>query len=503
MAAVVLEACGLTKEFSGRVVLSDVDLTVRQGEVHALVGENGSGKSTLIKLLSGFHVPTRGTIEVAGRRISRGPAASYAAGCRFVHQDIGTLVGSLSVLDNLSLATPYPSRLGTIRHRVLRRRVQEDLARAGVAADPDDIVSSLSPATRTGVAVAAAMRADPAAPARLIVFDEPTATLPVGEVDQLLGTIRTVAGAGQGVIYVTHRLEEIFQIADQVTVLRDGARVGTWPVAGLTRDTIVKAMTGDALKQIRRPAAATRGRVVLSVSEISAHDLDRFSINVRAGEIVGVAGVIGSGRESVLGAIFGAVPRDGGAVTLNARMLKPGRPDASVRAGLGYLPADRKAQAIVPGLSARENLTLPELSPFWNGVTLSKGVEVSEAETWFGELAIRPADATEMLLENFSGGNQQKVVLARLLRRRPAVLLLEEPTHGVDIGAKAELHRRIVATAEAGTGVVIASSDVDELLALCHRVMVMWQGRSAAELSGDELTIANVTRQMMGMDVTV
>ena len=414
------------------------------------------------------------------------------------------MVDTLSVSDNLSLATRYPTRWGTIRPRVLRRRVLEDLARAGVEANPDDLLSSLSPATRTGVAVAAALRPDPVAPARLMVFDEPTATLPASEVSQLLDTIRAVTAAGLGVLYVTHRLEEVFQIADQVTVLRDGARVGTWPVADLTREDVVDLMTGNELAEARMSAGSLRddGPVVLSVRELSARDVGRFSLDVRAGQIVGIAGVIGSGRESILSVIFGSTQRAGGTVSLNSTELPPGRPHKSMGARLAYLPADRKTQAVVHGLSARENLTLSDLSPFWNSVVLSKRGEVRETSLWFGELAIRPAGATEMLLDNFSGGNQQKVMLARLLRCRPHALLLDEPTHGVDIGAKAELHQHIIAVAAAGAAVVIASSDVDELLALCHRVVIMWQGRNIGDRSGADLTHANVTRQMMGIGRT-
>lgn len=502
--SVVLAARGLTKEFGGRTVLSDVDLTIRQGEVHALVGANGSGKSTFIKLLSGFHAPTRGTFEIAGQPLGGGPAASYAAGCRFVHQDIGGLVGTLSVADNLSLLAPYPTRWGTIRHRVLRQRVRKDLARAGARARPDDPVSSLSPATRTGVAVAGALRADPGAPARLIVFDEPTATLPADEVSQLTDTIRTVTADGLAVLYVTHRLEEVFQVADQVTILRDGERVGTWPVNELTRQTMADLITGDQLTGAQRRASARSGPgpAVLSVQEVSSPGIDGFSLDLTAGEIVGIAGVVGSGRESVLGAIFGSAPRYGGRVVLRSAVLPAGRPDRSVRAGMAYLPADRSAQGVVHGLSARENLTLSDLRPFWNGAALSRIGEIRETEAWFDDLAVSPSGATEMMLDDFSGGNQQKIVLGRLLRRRPSALLLDEPTHGVDIAAKAELHRRIAEAAASGAGVVIASSDVDELLALCDRVVIMWQGRHVGERSGDELTVANLTRQMMGIGGT-
>jgi ribose transport system ATP-binding protein len=222
-------------------------------------------------------------------------------------------------------------------------------------------------------------------------------------------------------------------------------------------------------------------------------------MDIHRGEIVGIAGVVGSGRESILGALFGAIERQGGSVTADGKVIRPGRPDVAVQHGLAYLPAERKDQGLIAGLNARENLTLCDLGPFWNKATLSRAREVSETQRWFGKLSVRPAGATEMLLENFSGGNQQKVLLARLLRCQPKVLLLNEPTHGVDIAAKAEIHRQIIGASVEGASVIVASSDVDELVALCHRVVVMWHGRNAGEWMGTDLTVSNITKHLSGI----
>lgn len=490
----------LTKEFAGHVVLRNVDLTIHAGEVHALVGENGSGKSTLIKVLAGYHEATSGTVTVAGQEFRANPSASYDAGCRFVYQDVGELIESLSVLDNLSLLNGYPTRLGTIRRREVLRRVAQDLDRVGLDIDPDTLISSLSPATRTAVAVAASLHENPCAPTRIVVFDEPTATLPEREVVQLLDTIRRVAATGVGVLYVTHRLDEVFEIADRITVLRDGTRVGTVTADELTRDELIGLMTAGELSEARRETQTleTLGRPVLSVNGVTCRDFEDFTLEVRAGEIVGIAGVVGSGREAVLGTIFGAASRRAGSVKVDGKVVRPNRPDRSIRSGLAYLPADRKAEGIINGLSARENLTLSDLRPFWNGLQLSRPKETGEVRTWFDELVVRPKDATELLLERFSGGNQQKIAFARLLRCEPSVLLLDEPTHGVDVAAKAELHRRIVLATAAGAAVVITSSDLDELLALSHRIVVMRHGRSVGALTGSDLTMGTLTKRMIG-----
>lgn len=496
----MLAANGLTKEFGGRAVLRDVDLTIERGEVHALVGENGSGKSTLIKLVTGVYAPTRGSIEIAGSRLAGGTAAAYAAGCRVVHQDVAGFVDTMTVSDNLSLAGGFPTRLGTVRGRVVRRRVAADLARVGVDVDPDAVISSLTPAARTGVAVAGVLREDDAAPAQLIIFDEPTATLPGNEVDELLATIRAVVARGLGVLYVTHRLEEVFEVADRVTVLRDGVRVGTWPVGELTRSRVIQLMTGDEFEEVRRWAERSGGKddVALSVRGISAHAIDQFSLDAHRGEILGIAGVVGSGRESILGAIFGSVQRAGGSITVGSEQLPPNRPPASVRNGLAYLPTERRVDGMLTGLNARENMTISNLAPFWKGAAMSKRAEVREVELWFERFAVRPGGATELLLENFSGGNQQKILLARLLRCDPQVLLLDEPTHGVDIAAKAEIHKQIIDAASRGISVIVASSDLDEMVALCHRVVAMWRGKNVGEWMGDQLTVSSVMERMAG-----
>jgi len=490
----VLHVVGLSKTFGSNVALDEVNLTVEHGQVHALLGENGSGKSTFIKILSGYHAADPGgEIRVRGQRLTDGsPGASAALGCRFVHQDLG-LVGALSVADNLCLTTGFPTRRGTISRTAMRRRVSQDLAAVGLDLDPRQLVSSLSPAVRTGIAVARAL-SDPAgqAPAALLVLDEPTATLSENEVRQLLQIVRNVAVSGTGVLYVTHHLDEVFEIADVVTVLRDGRKVATTPVEELTRGALVTQLVGSELDEVRVSSRAlpdAHGDALLQVRDLAAGPLASLSLDIRAGDLVGIAGLTGSGRDTALAAIFGAIPRERGTVVVGEQQLRTGDVSTAIGAGMAYLPADRTVHAAVMQLSAAENLTLANLRPFWRLPRLRRRLERDEVQMWFDRLDVRPREGANQPLSSFSGGNQQKVLLAKWLRCAPKVLLLDEPTQGVDIGAKGEIHRQLLLAAQQGAAVVVSSSDLDELAALCHRVIVLRAGRVGVDLSDADVSV--------------
>jgi ribose transport system ATP-binding protein len=495
----VVEIGNLSKSFSGTLALDSFDLAIGPGEVHVLVGANGSGKSTLIKVLSGFHSPDTGEVLIGGQPLPFGSGDhSYRLGCRFVHQDLG-LVGSLSVLDNLHLDS-FPTRLGTIRGSQMRVAAREMLGRVGLDLDPSVRVELLGAAQRTGVALARAMRHDAVHPARLLVLDEPTATMPSHEVDDLLATVRTAASRGVAVLFVTHHLDEVFRIADAVTVLRDGVIVGRSPIAKVERAALVKLLAGDANEPDSIATAVspdTHGAVALEVTDLWAGPLCGISFSVAPGEVVGVAGLTGSGREITLSSIFGAEDRDQGAVRIAGRLVPPQRPDLAMAAGAGLLPGDRKAKGGVMSLSARENLSLTSLKPFWAKGRLSRKRESAAASRWFAELNVRPAGATDMELARFSGGNQQKILFAKWMRRRPAVLLLEEPTQGVDVGAKAELHRQLIEAARDGMAVVVSSTDIDELTTLCSRVLILRNGRISGQLTGTRVVASEITRSVM------
>lgn len=501
-AAPVLSIAGISKSFASVRALEDFDLQVEPGEVHALAGQNGSGKSTLIKILSGYHSPDAGgRIEIDGQVLRAGSADhAYRLGCRFVHQDLG-LIGTLSVRDNFQFGAGFPKRFGTVRDRAALGETREALERVGVELDPREKVASLGAAQRTGVAVARALRRDEAHPAKLLVLDEPTATLPADELDHLLRIVKLVADGGVGVVFVSHHLDEIFEISHRVTVLRDGRCVATLPTRELDRAKLIHLMIGDEVQETsRRPRiGAARDRTpALAVSNLTAGVLSGVDLSVAKGEVVGIAGLGGSGRETLLSAVFGAIRPEAGTVSVFGTSPVPGRPDLSIASGMAYMPADRKSHGAIMALPAYQNLTLAGLGDFWQGLRLRRGAELAESADWFKRLDVRPADGLKLPLSSFSGGNQQKILLAKWLRREPRVFLLDEPTQGVDVAAKAELHRLLQRAADREAAVVVSSSDLEELVAVADRVLVVRHGRIAVELCGAEITEAAITTAFLG-----
>jgi ribose transport system ATP-binding protein len=491
----LLKIRGLAKRFEATLALDGVDLDVRAGEVHALVGHNGSGKSTLNKILAGFHEPDRGSeVTVGGVRLAYGSAAaSLAAGLRFVHQDLG-LVHGMSTTENLALGVGFETaRGGRIRwsaeHRSARRRMRE----LGYDIDPRRPVGELAAAERTGVAIARALR--DADQARVLVVDEPTAMLPRNEVAVLFDALRRVRERGVGVIYVSHRLDEVFTIASRVTVLRDGRRVGTFAVDELDEPRLVGLMTGGESLTARADGRADeREDGLLAVDGLHGTVLSDLSLRAHGGEVLGVAGLTGSGREELLPLLFGARERAGGDVRVAATTLAAGCPSAAIAAGMAFVPADRHTAGSVTSLSVRENLALTDLRRHASRLgTLRRRAERAESRDWITSLDIRPSEPDAPFM-SLSGGNQQKVVLAKWLRVRPRVLLLDEPTQGVDVHAKAIIHHLAREAASGGAAVVIASSDDEELCECCDRVLVVRDGRIAGELSGDEINSHQLAR---------
>jgi len=494
----LLAVRGLSKTFGSTKALNAVDLDLRAGEIHALVGQNGCGKSTLIKVLAGFHKADPGTrISLAGDDIDLSSTAdSRHAGFRIVHQDLG-LVDTLSTVENLMLGRDLATaRGGRIRWDAERRDVVRRMDALGYHFDVLRPVAELGAAERTGVAIARALWDWESA--RVLVVDEPTASLPREEVATLFAALARVRGAGLGVIYVSHRLDEIFAIGDRVTVLRDGQRVGTWDVSNIDQDQLVSAMIGgEELRPPRERVARAAADVALTAIGLTGTVVDGVDLEVRAGEVVGIAGLTGSGREEILPLIFGAAPR-GGRVLMDGRPV-PARPRGAMRAGLALVPADRRREGALLGSTLRENLSLTDLGRFTTRIgRLRRSDETKEAEGWIGRLDVRPARA-EAIFGLLSGGNQQKIVLAKWLRRRPRVLLLDEPSQGVDVGAKAVIHALAREVAQEGASVVIASSDDAELCDTCDRVLVLRDGLFVGEVSGDRLTIEELGRLQFGI----
>jgi len=497
-----LDITGLTKTFTANRALDSVDLHIEAGEVHALLGENGSGKSTLIKVLSGYHRPDAGgVVLIGGQSLEFGlPHTSYQLGARFVHQDLG-LVEDCSISDNLAFGAGFPTRFGTVNGAAARLRARTALEAMGLDLDPKSTIAKLSPAQKTGVAVARALLPDDAHPARLLVLDEPTARLPEEEVEQLMAIVRAAAARQIGILYVTHRLDEVFDVAQRATVLRDGQRVATEPIVGLTRQDLLRYLFGDKLEKAHHQLRQADESLtpVLSVADLHSEALHGLSLTVRPGEIVGVAGVTGSGREAVCSTVFGARPYDKGSVALRGISLRAMRPDVSIAKGVAYIPAERKLTGCMLDLAASENISIASMKDVWSFPFLRRRIEAKIVSGWFEKLDVRPVKNVNTPMASFSGGNQQKIIYGKWFQRQPVLFLLDEPTQGVDVGAKSELHQALFAAAKEGAGVLVSSTDVDELATISDRIIVLAGGRVVAELSGADINVNSITKAALGI----
>lgn len=495
----VLRVARLSKTYATTVV-DGVDWGIRAGRVHALLGGNGSGKSTMLKMVAGV-VPADpgGIIAVAGREHASdayGPAIAAASRLRFVHQDLG-LVDDLTIADNFALATGYPrTRLGGIDDRALVAHVREQLALRGLDLDPRTPAGALRPTDRTLVAIARALDGIGDEPI-ILVLDEPTASLPVDEVEHLFAAVRELRDAGHAIVFVSHRLGEVAEIADDITILRDGRIVGAGGIDEFSEERIVELIAGRA-----REAAAHEHRLadpdaapVLEVRGLRAGPLAGVDLEVRPGEIVGVAGLVGSGRTSLLRGIFGDLPAEG-EVRVDGAPVALGRgTGAAVAAGIALVPEDRQRDAAFPDRPVWENLSAVVLPRYRRFGRLASRQERADAVPAMQEFRVRAPDA-DAPLAALSGGNAQKVIVARWLRADPRVILLDEPTQGVDAVARDEIHALVRAAAERGAAVVVVSSDLEELEQLSHRVVVLHGGRIVDELRGDSVTRADITRAM-------
>lgn len=490
--ALVVRGC--SKTFAERRVLHHVDLDVERGEVHALLGQNGSGKSTLIKCLSGYHAPDPGaSIQVGGEELDVPflPAHVLRAGLRFVHQDLA-IVPTLSVTENLGLGGGLPTtRAGRVDWSTAHARAREALARIDCGAiDPRVQAGRLPLALQTMVAVARALDAFGAETNHVaVVLDEPSASLPEHEVEILHRSIRTIAANGVAVLLISHRLSEVFALADRATVLRDGHNLGTFETASLDPHTLTDLIVGKALASMERDLVEVRSStdVALQVRGLSGGAVRDLDLDVRKGEIVGLAGLRGSGRSTIARLIGGAQSRESGTVLVDGTVVGGGAVSDAVRGGIVYLPEDRKEFGIIPDLSVRENLLLPRLADFKRR---AGGINRRRSERAAQELVqrygVRPP-ITSVPIRKLSGGNQQKVVIGRWLSLDPKVAILDEPVQGIDVGAKADIFAILEKAAHDGVGIVMIDSDFENLSLLCHRVVVMHEGRIAAELTGTDV----------------
>jgi rhamnose transport system ATP-binding protein len=491
--ALVLEHAA--KSFGAVQALIDGSVTLRGGEVHALLGENGAGKSTLVKILAGVYQPDSGTLEMTGRAVTlHGPAAARAAGIAVIYQE-PTLFPDLTVAENMFIGR-QPLRNG---RRIDRRAMQDEAAatfkRLGVPLDPARIARGLSIADQQVVEIGKALSLD----ARVIVMDEPTAALSAAEVDRLFEVIRTLKAQDAAVLFISHRLEEVFAICQTVTVMRDGRHVLTSDLTGLTANDLVRAMVGRELAE-RPPetVGAAPGEPMLTVDRLTREGVfTDISFTVRSGEIVALAGLVGAGRSEVARAVFGIDRYDAGQVTVRGRRLKKASPTSAMAAGIGFVPEDRRQQGLVMDMSVQQNVALASLDTLRKGGLIRASAERAMAADWAARLAIKYGRLTDPV-SMLSGGNQQKVVLAKWLGRKPAVLIVDEPTRGIDVGTKAEVHHLLTELARSGVAVLMISSELPEVLGVAERVLVMREGRLVAEFSHAEASEESIMAAAMG-----
>lgn len=498
--APLLAVGGLSKSFPGLRALNGISFELAAGEILAVVGQNGSGKSTLVKTLAAVYEPDTGASVLLRGQELLGPRAPRSDGLHFIHQDLG-LVPTLSTVENLDLTRQHRATAGILpfhRHRE-RRRARELIMRFGAMFDVDVPVLKLSPEQRTIVAIARAMDGW-TRPDEVLVLDEPTAALEGAEVERLLNAVRRVAARGAGVIFISHRLDEVMTLAHRVLALRDGKVVADVATDGLDHQRLIRAIAGRDVTLSAR-AGGAQGEPVLTATGVSGGRVERVDLTVHEGEVVGIYGLLGSGREHLGGLLFGARPRNAGTVSVSGSTLRAEHPADSIRSGVAFVPSDRHNDGAVMTMSMRENLTLPMLAPLTDRFgAVRSAQERAEAHAWASRVELSPPDP-ERPLHLFSGGNQQKVVLAARLRTLPSVLILDEPTQGIDVAARAALYRLIGSVTDRGAGVVISSSDSHELTLLCDRVLVMREGLVEAELDREHLTEASLVAASLGLSI--
>jgi ABC-type sugar transport system ATPase subunit len=502
-APVLLQMTGISKQFPGVQALQSVDLYVRQGECLALVGENGAGKSTLMKILSGVYAPDEGTVAIDGQIvIPRNPHHAQQLGVSIIYQEFN-LFPNMSVEENIFIGRE-PNRTGFVDRGQLRESATGYLHQVGVALDPRAMVRNLSVAQQQMVEIAKALSYN----ARIVIMDEPTSALTDTEVQALFTIIRGLRERGLGIVFVSHRLEEIFEICDRITVLRDGRNAGELETATATPDQVVRMMVGREITDLYQKEESTAGeRVVLEVRGLSRRGtqqddarvvLDGIDLEVRAGEIVGLAGLVGSGRTEVARAVFGADPYDSGEILLDGQRVAINSPSAAIKHGIALAPEDRKLQALVLALAIRENVSLPNLGRLSKFGFVRRREERNLAQRYIDALSVRTPSMEQKVI-NLSGGNQQKVVLAKWLALDPKVLIVDEPTRGIDIGAKAEVHALLSQLAEAGVAILMISSELPEVLRMSDRIYVMREGRIAGVIDRDDATEERVMELATGV----
>ena len=484
----LLQTEHVSKEFNGIYALRDINFQLETGEIHGLVGENGAGKSTLIKLLTGVYQLREGRLLWNGEPVTiSNPADSRTLGIRVIHQD-RTLIPTFNGIENCYLGLKYPTRLGRVDWAAMERRVQQTMEGLGIDLDLKKTAAELSPPQRTELEIVRAMMTD----CRLLILDEPTASLTDQESQRLFKLLRSLREKGAAILYVTHRLDEIFLLTDRVTVFRNGQLVETVPTAGVTREELVAKMTDQtAVEPISR--RETFGSVLLEVKDLASRDgrVKQGSLTLRSGEILGLFGLGGSGRTELLECIFGCRTVEGGTVLLDGKECPSLAPEASIRSGMVLISEDRRGKAMIGSLSVRDNILLSSIDTFSHYGVLRKKAENDAAAEQIDALHIKLADPNQRMME-LSGGNQQKAVFARALMTAPKIFLCDEPTQAVDVATRSDIHHLLRRKADEGAGVLYVSSDLKELLEVADNILVMSRGRTRACWKNENLTAQQV-----------
>jgi rhamnose transport system ATP-binding protein len=479
----LLATSAIRKSFGGVKALDGVDFDVRPGEVHALVGENGAGKSTLIKIITGALEADSGELNIGGAAVARNsPAISQSLGVRCVYQQ-PALFPHLSVAENIALAVEPHSPSARVDWTARRARARELLASMGIALDAGREVATLTMPEQQLLEIAKAVGAN----ARLLILDEPTACLSSRETESLFALIGRLKAQGVGIVYISHRLDELRRIADRVTVLRDGRVVAVRAMADVSAQDLIQLMVGRELKDVFPKTAAAVGGVVLELRGVSCGMVRDVSLTVRAGEIVGLAGLVGSGRTELANVLFGLTPAERGEIRLKGQPVRIDSPRTAHQLGIGYVHEDRRRVGVIGAMPIAHNVTLPILDEVSRGGFFDEAKETAIAEEYRGRLGVK-AESVSAPVDSLSGGNQQKVALAKWLATRPCLMILDEPTQGVDVGAKAEVHRLISDLAAQGLAVLMISSEMPEILGMSDRIVIMSGGAVAGQLTRSQAT---------------
>lgn len=492
----ILRIRNITKVFPGVRALDDVSLDIHEGEVLSLLGENGAGKSTLIKVLSGMYIPEEGSIELYGKKTHfRTPAEAKEAGISVVHQELAYLP-LMTIAENLYVRHYSEKKRSFVNWGEMRRSALEAMDCIGLKLDPDKPIGQCSVAECQQVEIARAVYEN----ARILILDEPTSSLTEHEIDTLMNCIDELRTKGVTVVLITHKIEEIMRIADRVVVLRDGRAVGERNVCDVTKDDLITMMVGRQITDMFPQKTNTPGEDLMQIEHLHTNFLKEIRFNIRKGEILGVYGLMGSGHLELGQALFGCCPTMKGTVTMEGRKLKMSSPEQCVKDGISFLPSSRKTEGLVLIHSIKSNIMNPFYQTGTNGWLVNEKKERKIAQKWVKKLSIKCPNE-ETLADSLSGGNQQKVVLAKWLEIQPKVVILNDPTRGIDVGAKAEIYRILNELTEQGVSVVMITSEMPELLAMSDRVLVMHEGKQMALLNKEEMTQKNIVTAAIGGNI--